>query len=231
MLIYSFPGDLAQLHQVGGKGLSLILASKEGLPVPPGFILSVDFFEEWFQKLKQLKTWQKFLNSDEKDLQEICNGLKSEALKFDFSESQKKELDEILQKQDDSKLFAVRSSSPNEDLEGASFAGGYETVLGVKLEKLNDAIKKAFVSCLDYRVVVYKKQNGFEINDPKIAVIVQEQIDSEVSGVGFSINPVTNNYDEAVFNSNWGQGETVVSGIVSPDIFVVDGLSVKEYFI
>ena len=62
---------------------------------------------------------------------------------------------------------------------------------------------------------------------PKIAVVVQKQIASEISGVGFSINPITNNYDEAVINSNWGLGETVVSGDITPDNYVVDKLSLK----
>jgi hypothetical protein len=69
------------------------------------------------------------------------------------------------------------------------------------------------------------RAHGFDATDPKIAVIVQEQIASEISGVGFSLNPVTNNYDEAVFNANWGLGETVVSGVVTPDSFTVDKLT------
>src|SRR5205085_164201 len=87
--------------------------------------------------------------------------------------------------------------------------------------------KKAFVSCLDYRVVVYKKENGFKIDEPKIAVIIQEQIGSEVAGVGFSLNPVTNNYDEAVITANWGLGESVVKGITTPDTFTVNKNTLK----
>lgn len=139
-----------------------------------------------------------------------------------FTTIQKQSIDEALGSFAENTLFAVRSSSPEEDLEGSSFAGGYETILGVKQTYIESAIKKAFASCLDYRVAVYKKENGFNSKDPKIAVIIQEQIPSDVAGVGFSLNPVSNNYDEAVFNANFGLGETVVAGLATPDTYIVD---------
>ena len=86
-------------------------------------------------------------------------------------------------------LFAVRSSSPEEDLEGSSFAGGYETVLGVSRGRLEAAVRRAFASCLDARVAVYKREHGFDPASPRIAVVVQQQIASEVAGVGFSLEP------------------------------------------
>src|SRR5262249_38103310 len=130
-------------------------------------------------------------------------------------------LAEAVRRFDADALFAVRSSSPHEDLEGASFAGGYETVLGVTAERLRDAIKRCFLSALDHRVCVDMRATGFCATDPQIP------------GVGFSLNPVTNNYDDAVFNANWGLGETVVAGLVTPDTFTVDKVrgEVKEVVI
>lgn len=119
-------------------------------------------------------------------------------------------------------MCAVRSSSPEEDLEGASFAGGYETVLGVIKENIEEAVKTCFISCLDERVYLYKKEHGFNVNNPKIAVVVQKQIASDTSGVAFSINPLNNCYDEVVINANQGLGESVVSGIVTPDTYIVE---------
>jgi pyruvate,water dikinase len=117
---------------------------------------------------------------------------------------------------------AVRSSSPEEDLESASFAGGYVTVLGVDRAGIAAAVRDCFVSALDERVVVYKQQQGFDVRAPRIAVLVQRQIESEVAGVGFSLNPVTNDFDEAVVDSSVGLGGSVVSGDVTPDHFVID---------
>lgn len=218
-----FPGALtAQLHLVGGKGQSLIRMSQIGLPVPPGFVLTVSFFEPWISELKLSKEFKDFRKADELDLEKASNSLKECALKLEFTAQQKAEVEDALQSMEDSNLFAVRSSSPEEDLEGFSFAGGYETILGVKRDSLYESIKKAFTSCLDYRVQCYKLAHGFNLLEPRIAVVVQEQIASDISGVVFSINPLTNNYDEVVFNANWGLGESVVSGACTPDTVIVD---------
>ena len=74
----------------------------------------------------------------------------------------------------------------------------------------------------DERVVAYKQKSGFDPLDPKIAVIIQKQIASEASGVAFSLNPVNNSYDQCVINANFGLGETVVDGTVTPDEAIVD---------
>ncbi|MFO8059665.1 MAG: PEP/pyruvate-binding domain-containing protein, partial [Bacillota bacterium] len=118
-------------------------------------------------------------------------------------------------------LMAVRSSSPQEDLEGVSFAGGYVTTLGVTEDELVEAIRASFASCFDERVVLYKREHEFAVDDPRIAVIVQRQVSSDASGVAFSLNPANNCFDEVVINSNFGLGESVVSGMVTPDSFVV----------
>ena len=83
-------------------------------------------------------------------------------------------------------------------------------------------MRACFASSLDLRVFIYKKEHGFDVWSPCIAVVVQQQVDSEVAGVGFSLNPVTNDYDEAVIEANWGLGTSVVEGLVSPDHFVVN---------
>jgi len=107
-------------------------------------------------------------------------------------------------------------------MDTASFAGGYETVLGVNIEQLVTAVKDCFMSCFDPRVFIYKKERGIPTNEPSIAVLIQHQLDADCAGVGFSLNPLNNCYDEAVINANFGLGESVVSGEVEPDMFVVD---------
>ncbi len=224
--IFVFPGTRsATLAEVGGKGLSLLQASQAGLPVPPGFILSVSFFLPWLQHLQATKVWSEFLQPHTSDLEHACQALKQHALRLSLTKQQEQDLSAALQQYDKESFFAVRSSSPEEDLEGASFAGGYETILGVTTHTIDHAIQQAFASCLDYRVTVYKHEHGFAIAGPKIAVVVQEQIPSDIAGVGFSLNPVTNNYDEAVLTANWGLGETVVQGIATPDTYTVDKIS------
>ncbi|HEY9843054.1 MAG: PEP/pyruvate-binding domain-containing protein [Candidatus Sericytochromatia bacterium] len=228
MLIYDFSvQSLLELAEVGGKGLSLMRMTAAGLQVPPGFVLSVGFFAPWFGQLQQTPQWQAFLAAPPEEWSACSQALKARAQELTFDPEQQAAVNTALQGYGPETLFAVRSSSPEEDLAGASFAGGYETVLGVRPAELEAAVRTAFASCLDQRVMLYKQQHGFDPHQPRIAVVVQRQIASEIAGVGFSLNPLSNAYDEAVISANWGLGETVVAGLASPDYFVVDKIAMQ----
>jgi rifampicin phosphotransferase len=230
--IFSFDDNRTPLlAELGGKGYSLVRMRKSGLNVPPGFILPVQFFTPWVDQLKQTEQWNDFLHASSGQMAKNAENLQSISKDLNFTKGQKQELQNALAHFEKFKYFAVRSSSPEEDLEGASFAGGYETILGVSRNSINDAVLRAFCSCLHPRVFIYKQEQGFAIDNFNIAVVVQSQVDSEVAGVGFSINPINNDYDEAVFNSNWGLGETVVSGLASPDQITVNKINreILEY--
>ena len=219
------PSALPSIEQVGGKALSLMQMTGAGMPVPPGFVLSVKFFEPWLDALKASFAWDELKKTG--GIRQMAGTLQSLCHSLEFSESQKKELENALKSfkdQNHAHLFAVRSSSPEEDLEGASFAGGYETTLGVMADAIEAAVRHSFTSSFDERVFVYKKEHGFRLDQPRIAVVVQQQVDAECAGVAFSLNPLNNCYDEALINANHGLGESVVSGETDPDIFVVDKL-------
>lgn len=225
-LVVSFPGTLkTALADVGGKGSSLIRLAEAGFPVPPGAVLTTAFFAPWFDEIQSSATWKALADATPDQWEPLCRELKERCPSLGLTTIQEQALRDIrdtLAKLGDEVLFAVRSSSPEEDLAAASFAGGYETRLGVRLADLEDALRHCFASSLDKRVLVYKKEHGFDVLSPRIAVVVQQQIDSEIAGVGFSLDPLTNDYDEAVINANWGLGESVVAGLVSPDHFIVD---------
>ena len=224
-LIYTLKDpSLPTIEQVGGKGLSLFYLGSRGFNVPPIAVLPADFYKPWMEGLKETSQWKAFIRAKEDDIYTAASAVKQSVQTLVFNEQQKKSLVEIRNylQTEGITLMAVRSSSPEEDLEGASFAGIYETVLGVTDDTLDDAIKTCFASALDERVVAYKQERGYDVSDPKIAVIIQKQIISEVSGVAFSLNPVTNCFDEVVINANFGLGDTVVEGTVTPDQFTVD---------
>ena len=212
------------IDQVGGKGLSLINSVKSGFNVPSVVILSADFFTKWIEHVKSTSEWQSLTQSKGDALSAAADRIKKISQTLEFNEEQKQVLLEVRDfiRLEEISLMAVRSSSPEEDLEVASFAGIYETVLGVNESNLDEAIKTCFASAFDGRVLTYKEKNGFDPYDPKIAVVIQKQIASEISGVAFSLNPVSNDYDEAVINANFGLGVTVVDGMVTPDQFIVD---------
>ncbi len=225
-LIVSFPGtEQTTFAEVGGKGYSLIRMIEAGLPVPPGAVLTTSFFTPWFDEIKASAMWAALARARPDKWATLCAELKKLCPALTLTEHQQQALEFLcknLAALGDDMLFAVRSSSPEEDLASASFAGGYETRLGVRLADLDDAVRHCFASSLDERVLVYKKGHGFDVLSPSIAVVVQQQMDSEVAGVGFSLNPLTNDYDEAVIEANWGLGESVVAGFASPDQFIVD---------
>ncbi|MCX5751772.1 MAG: hypothetical protein NT099_08960 [Candidatus Saganbacteria bacterium] len=221
-MIYLFTDKGATVAQAGGKGYSLIKMMQAGFNVPPGMVLSVDFFKEWLDKLEAITELKLNKNDSDDTLKRKIQGLKNEAEKLTLSETQKKLLTEKLKLLGPIPLFSIRSSSPEEDMAGASFAGMYETYLGIKSSDLEENIRKVFLSCIDYRVVVYKRQHNFDFTKFSIAVVVMEQIKSQVAGVAFSANPLNNCYDEIVINANFGVGESVVSGDMVPDQFIVD---------
>jgi len=205
------------------------------LNVPPGVVLVVDFFEDWIKKIKNSDLYKEFilqLNQENNECQTILKKIKDWCLdNLYLNSSDKQGIENNLKKlfpNDYNKiLYAVRSSSPEEDLAGASFAGDYETYLGIRFELLEEYILKSFISCIDYRVFKYKLEKGFAASDIKIAIVIMKQINCDVSGVGFSLNPLNNDYDEAVITSNFGLGESVVGGIITPDQYIINKNSKK----
>jgi pyruvate,water dikinase len=216
------------LEEVGGKGKALIEMMQAGMPVPPGFVLPVTFFQPWLDLLRSSPHWAALTSGA--DIGVGARLLQAECSDLVLNAQQKNALEQavaLFRQAYHGHLYAVRSSSPEEDLEGASFAGGYETTLGVPLDALEPAILRSFTSSFDERVFLYKKEHGIQWLEPRIAVVVQQQVDADCAGVAFSLNPLNNCYDEVVINANHGLGESVVGGEAEPDLFVVDKISRK----
>jgi phosphohistidine swiveling domain-containing protein len=240
--VYRFPGEEGDISQVGGKGYSLLKMALAGMPVPSGFVLSTGFFTAWLDGIEKSEPWQVLANvvehfkgggSSEEGalevfpplLRQAADEVKAFALTLPFDEERRHLLHnefEICFCDIDTPIVAVRSSSPEEDTSGASFAGMYETRLGVNHNQLEAAVRECFASCLDSRIIEYKLQRGFGVATPRIAVVVQRQIQSDVSGVAFSVNPLNNSSDEVLINANFGLGESVVAGMCTPDEYIVD---------
>lgn len=225
-LVVDFPGAVeTTVDEVGGKGFSLIHLCREGMPVPPGVILTSRFFGPWLAHVLSSPAWESLQSASPDDWPPLCEMLKQSAMRLSLNEHQADALTKVREKLDAysaNAQFAVRSSSPQEDLQGASFAGGYETKLGVRPTDLEDAVRECFASVFDFRVLAYKHARGIDASRPRMAVIIQCQVDSEVAGVAFSLNPLTNDHDELVVNAAWGQGESVVGGHVTPDQWVLN---------
>ena len=120
------------------------------------------------------------------------------------------------------KLYAVRSSAVGEDGNGNSFAGQMESFLYVKPEDIKARIQDVINSANSDRIKFYREQNGLSNDDIKVGVIVQEMINSDVSGVVFSSNPITGKRNEIVISSVFGLGEGLVSGELNADTYSVE---------
>jgi len=216
---------------VGGKCANLgEVIAKTGIPVPKGFAITADAYRYFIQDNAASKKIEALLKdidvSDIKRLEDISRRLRRyieglpipEKIEKDIIDSYNR-LSKLSGKKD--LKVAVRSSATAEDLPGSSFAGQQDTYLNISKENLIDSIKRCWSSLFTPRAIVYRKEKGFSHLDVLISVAVQELINSQKSGVMFTIEPVSGNRDVIVINASWGLGEAIVSGLVTPDEYVV----------
>lgn len=221
------PGHDIEASRLGGKGAALRRMAAQGVPVPPGIIVPSEFFTPWIDAITASRVWQALVQSPAEQWTDRSHEFKQTLLTLPLSAEQREALEQLQAHRQTQgwNLMAVRSSSPDEDQEHDAFAGLYETELGVMPAALEMAIRRCAASALDARLMHYKRERGLSPFEPRIAVIIQQQIASERSGVAFSINPATNDYDEALIEACEGLGEGLVSGLVTPDRWVVNKLS------
>lgn len=217
---------------LGGKAATLVELAESGFPVPPGIVLDCEFFAPWFADLAATPAWAAFVGSQPASCGQHCTELQALLLSMPWTTEQQEALDRLASGLGHvGDCYAVRSSAADEDLGHASFAGSYLTRLGVSVQGLEQAIRDCCASALDARVLAYRQASGLERELPRMAVIVQRQLPSAVAGVGFSLNPLSNDHDELVIDASPGLGEAVVAGQVQPDHWLVDrhSMSVLDF--
>ena len=190
--------DDDDLPRVGGKGLNLGKLTKAGFPVPGGFCVTTDAYRLSVQSLSEQN------ESSVKDTvlpSEIVTAIHTAREKLQTA------------------TFAVRSSATAEDLAEASFAGQQDTFLNVTPDDLLDALKACWASLWSERAIAYRQTQKIADEGLAMAVIIQEMCEADVSGVLFTVAPFNEN--TAIIESNWGLGESVVSGAITPDSFHV----------
>ncbi len=216
---------------VGGKGANLGEMTKANMPVPPGFIVTADAYFDFLKNSKLIDKIRRLLqpldSGDSKQLQQISAQIKQLILDAAMPPKLAKEIEQAYIKMGRG-LVAVRSSATAEDLPEASFAGQQSTFLNVEGEKeVVAAVQGCWASLFEPRAIFYRHQQGFDHFKVGIAVPVQKMIQSQASGVMFTIEPVTSNSSEIVIEAVFGLGEAIVSGEVTPDLYVVDKDSLK----
>lgn len=222
--------DKGDIPLVGGKGANLGEMTAAGFPIPEGFCLTSKAYQlmiDHNELTPKIKAALENLDvHDTKALNAASKKIQNWIQKADIPKdlvNQVFKLYTSLKKNDKNPLVAVRSSATAEDLPDASFAGQQESYLNIKGESnLFQAIRNAWSSLFGARAIFYRVTKGFDHFQVSLAIPVQLMIQSEISGVMFSVNPVSNNHQEIVVEAVWGLGDYIVQGFVTPDHYVVN---------
>lgn len=221
------------LSQVGGKGANLGRLTNNGFVVPPGFVIGTTAYATHIESndglRKKIADALENINYDNADELEACVlKIRNWIVEAPIPASLASDISSAYVKLGADLYVAVRSSGTAEDLEGASFAGLHDTYLDIRgNDNLLDAVKRCWASMWTARAASYRKTQGFDNFKSSIAVVVQTMVESEVSGVMFTANPINSVTDETIINASWGLGEAVVSGIVTPDEYIVSSRNLQ----
>lgn len=211
---------------VGGKGANLGELTQAGIPVPPGFIVTSQAYFEFIKSTNLIDIIHELLRgldvNNSLKLQEVSEVIKKRIMSTPMPEYIRYEIKGAYEKLGQP-LVAVRSSATAEDLPEASFAGQQRTFLNVEgTEEVINAVQGCWASLFEPRAIFYRVENGFDHLKVGIAVPVQQMIQSEVSGVMFTVEPLSNDHSKILIEAIWGLGELIVSGDATPDQYLID---------
>lgn len=218
----------------GGKGANLGEMVRAGIPVPDGFIVSAKAYQDFIKRgslAAKIKTELRGLDvHDSKKLRRASQRIQSAILSAKMPEKTANEIKEAYQKLSGThdEPVAVRSSATAEDLPDASFAGQQKTFLNtIGARDVTKAVQGCWASLFTARAIFYREMKKFDHFKVSIAVPVQKMVNAEVSGVLFTIDPVTSNPRRLLIEAAYGLGEVVVAGTITPDQYLVDKESLE----
>ncbi len=210
--------------RVGPKAASLCTLRGLGVNVPPCFFVTTVAFKEHLDidgLRSQIASLMDRLNEQPDSTQSILEKARQLVIHAPLTDHLREQITAAYC-QLGAGAAAVRSSATAEDLPGHSFAGQYETILGVtSLEECLNAIKRCWASLWTERAFEYRRRNGIDHRQVEMAVIVQQQIEPDAAGVAFSLDPIKGIRSRIVIESCRGLGEALVSGNVQPDRFLL----------
>ena len=224
--------DKTSLLQVGGKNANLGEMIRAGIRVPPGFAVTTQSYLSFISETGISKTISDMLSAVDPDDMEsldhtsgdIRNLMYSTSLSEDIKSAIKESYQQLCGRCNLQMVpVAVRSSATAEDLPTASFAGQQDTYLWIMgFDEVIESVQRCWASLFESRAISYRIKNGFSHEKVLISVGVQKMVDAKSAGVMFTLNPTDGDLSKIVIEGSWGLGETVVSGSVNPDKFVVD---------
>ena len=214
------------LNAAGGKGANLGELIKQGFPVPPGFIVAAQEYAVFLDGL-DIPANDDIPADTEAFLADIRTKILATPLNQSLLDEIKRHHEILAVTRPSDLVYAVRSSATAEDLADASFAGQHDTYYYVAAESIGLMVKKCWASLWSNAAFSYRHTQGIEHRTVYMAVVVQEMVRSDVSGVTFTADPVSGNNSIIITESSWGMGAAIVDGRVSPDQYLVDKASNK----
>jgi pyruvate, water dikinase len=224
--------DKSFLPTVGGKNASLGEMIKAGIRVPPGFAVTTDSYVSFITLTGIKDTIFRVLSGLDRDSVDSLNKISEKIQDLILHADMPEEIETAIAKAyvelcdaccvSDVQV-AVRSSATAEDLPTASFAGQQDTYLCQSGKSgVISSVRRCWASLFTPRAIDYRNKNDFPHEKVFISVGVQKMVNSRTAGVMFTLNPTNGDPSKVVIEGSWGLGETVVSGSVNPDKFVVD---------
>lgn len=215
----------------GGKGASLGEMTQAKIPVPPGFVILAGAFDKFLEEADLTQDVEAQLKKV--NYNEIHSVDKASITIRDLIGDAKMPRDlekEILAefKKLKCKFTAVRSSATAEDSSVASWAGELESYLNTTEKTLLFNVKKCWSSLFTPRAIFYRREKNLLDAHVSVAVVVQEMVESEISGITFTVHPVTRDRNQMIIEAGWGLGEAIVSGSITPDSYVVKKIKMQK---
>ena len=212
------------VDSAGGKGASLGEMTQAGIPVPPGFVVLAGAFDHFIEEteikseiISELdKVNHQDVNSVEQCSEKIQSAIKSQPMPKEIGNEIIKAFGKL-----NSKFVAVRSSATAEDSSAAACAGQLDSFLNTPKSKLLEKIQHCWASLFTPRAIFYRFEQNLDKQHISVAVVVQKMVESDDSGIGFSVHPVTQDRNQLIIESGFGLGEAIVSGQITPDSYVV----------
>ena len=209
----------------GGKGASLGEMANAKISVPEGLVILSSVFDRFLEetnlgiKIESIikKVNYEDIGSVDRASNEIRDLIAGANMPEDISEAVVKEFAKL-----NAKYVAVRSSATAEDSSTASWAGELESYLNVTKSNLLDSVKKCWSSLFTPRAIFYRFEKKMSKQKVSVAVVVQKMIQSEISGICFTVHPVTKDHNQMVIEAGYGLGEAIVGGEITPDTYIID---------
>lgn len=209
----------------GGKGASLGEMTKAGIPVPPGFVILSEAFEQFLQETDLSQEIDAILHTVDTQAMHTVEHASERIQKLILEAKMPQDITSEILKYFGclgAEYVAVRSSATAEDSASAAWAGQLDSFLNTTKETLLQNVQRCWASLFTPRAIFYRFEQGLHDSKISVAVVVQQMVASEVSGIAFSVHPVTEDRNQLIIEAGYGLGEAIVSGQITPDSYVVE---------